>query len=233
MGLPYHRRSRRKIAWWQLALMSIGVIFIVVAWQRLNDNTPLGPVTSRTLVPGMTPTVPNRLMRGDVLPTPTPDMNESPKAIIFPAAALTSPIIKAVRTSDSWETRYLGDSVGHLDGTAWFDSPGGNIVLAGHVENEVGAPGPFAYLFKVEKDDVIVLRDGSRSVYYRVSEIVKAAPDDIKFVAQDGRARLTLITCSDYDWKQQAYLSRLIVIAEPVVVRPKNTATPQPGSASS
>jgi LPXTG-site transpeptidase (sortase) family protein len=218
MGLPYQRRKRRPFSWWQLILLVIGVVLIVFSWDRLNresrvaQNGQLG-----NTAPGLTPTLPRSLSRADVLPTPTPDRDAPPRVIVFPAAALTSPIIEAIRTENSWETRYLGNSVGHLEGTSWLNGMGGNIVLAGHVESETGAPGPFAYLFKVTTNDLIILQDGKQSVYYKVSSIVRAAPDDIGYVAQDGHHRLTLITCTDWDQTQRTYLGRLIVIAEPVV----------------
>ncbi len=214
MGLPYQRRKRRSFSLWQFLLLVIGVVLIVFSWERISQVSQGGQPGN--LPPGVTPTMPRSLSRADVLPTPTPDLDAPPRNIIFPAAALTSPIIEAIRTQNSWETRYLGNSVGHLEGTSWLNGMGGNIVLAGHVESETGAPGPFAYLFKVTTDDLIILQDGKQSVYYKVSDIVRAAPDDIKYVAQDGRHRLTLITCTDWDQNQRTYLGRLIVVAEPV-----------------
>jgi LPXTG-site transpeptidase (sortase) family protein len=217
MGLPYQRRKRHSFSWWQMILLVIGVVLIVFSWERISEGTHLEQSgQSATLAPGLTPTLPRSLSRADVLPTPTPDRDAPPRAIVFPAAALTSPIIEAIRTDNSWETRYLGNAVGHLEGTSWLNGIGGNIVLAGHVESETGAPGPFAYLFKVTTNDLVILQDGKQSVYYKVSTIVRAAPDDIGYVAQDGHDRLTLITCTDWDQNQRMYLGRLIVIAEPV-----------------
>ncbi len=224
MGLPYQRRKRRSFSLGQFVLLVIGVVLIVLAWDRANEAMRLAQTDG--LAPGVTPTMPRSLSRADVLPTPTPDRDAPPRVIVFPAAALSSPIIEAIRTQDSWETRYLGNSVGHLEGTSWLNGLGGNIVLAGHVESETGAPGPFAYLFKVSQDDLIILEDGKQSVSYRVSSIVRAAPDDIGYVAQDGRNRLTLITCTDWDQGLRTYRGRLIVIAEPVATAQAPEATP-------
>jgi LPXTG-site transpeptidase (sortase) family protein len=214
MGMPYSRR-RRSFSVWQFLLIAVGIGLIVFSYQQLNQ-TPETPVAS--LEPGTTPTVPRALGRGDVLPTPTIDYTKPQRSLVFPAAALTSRIIEAIRTDQSWETRYLGESVGHLEGTGWFNDIGANIVLAGHVENENGAPGPFAYLFKTTLDDLIILQEGSTSRYYKVTRIEHAKPDQVEYVSQDGIERLTLITCTGWDYKAQTYEGRLVVIAEPVLV---------------
>ena len=87
------------------------------------------------------------------------------------------------------ETRHLQDAVGHLSGTSWLDDFGGNIVLAGHVENASGEPGPFAHLFTAHLNARVVLRDGTRGEHYRVTAIETAAPNALQYVAQDGRRR--------------------------------------------
>lgn len=152
----------------------------------------------------------------DTLPTPTPDTSVPPRLIAFPGASMSAPIIPAGRVGGTWETRHLGDSVGHLVGTSWFDGAGGNIVLAGHVENWAGAPGPFAHLFEAKPGDMVILSEGEREVRYQVTQIERVDPYDISWVAQDGSNRLTLITCTEWDWDQETYLGRLIVVAEPV-----------------
>lgn len=217
MGLPYSRRPRRSFSFWQMLLMGIGVIMIVVAWDRLSQtrNSPES-VTPDGADVALTPTLPRSLTGRDVLPTPTPNLNAPPRAIVFPAAALTSPIIESIRTEESWETRYLGHNVGHLEGTAWLHGPGMNIVLAGHVEDENGAPGPFAYLFGAKLGDLVILQEGSQQVVYRVTAIERAEPTEMQYVAQNGDPRLTLITCTDWSFSERTYLGRLIVVAEPV-----------------
>jgi LPXTG-site transpeptidase (sortase) family protein len=157
------------------------------------------------------------LTRRDVLPTPTPDASAPPRFIAFPGASMSAPIIPAGRVQGSWETRHLGDSVGHLVGTSWLGDPGGNIVLAGHVESQTGTPGPFAHLFRAKIGDLVVIREGLHEERFRVTIIQQVDPHDVTWLAQDGRARLTLITCTDWDNQSQTYLGRLVVVAEPVV----------------
>lgn len=160
---------------------------------------------------------PQTLARDDVLPTYTPDITVPPRLITFPGASMSAPVIPAGRVQGTWETRHLGDSVGHLVGTSWLDGPGGNIVLAGHVESATGTPGPFEHLFEAQVGDLVILREGLREEHYVVTEINYAEPNDIGYVVQDGRSRVTLITCTDWDYDAGTYLGRLVVIAEPVV----------------
>jgi sortase A len=218
MGLPYSRRPRRSFSFWQLLFLGTGVILIVVAWDQISRNPGgLESATPAALEVGLTPTLPRSLTGRDVLPTPTPNLNAPRRAIVFPAAALTSPIIESIRTADSWETRYLGHNVGHLEGTAWLHGPGANIVLAGHVEDETGAPGPFAYLFGAKLGDLVILQEGTQQFVYRVTAIEQAEPTEMHYVAQNGSPRLTLITCTDWDYSERTYLGRLIVVAEPML----------------
>lgn len=190
------------------------VLVVLVIWRLSGFVFPLpGTAPAAELKPP-----PPGLTRRDVLPTPTIDVSAPMRLITFPGASMSAPIIPAGRVQGSWETRHLGDSVGHLVGTSWLDDPGGNIVLAGHVESYTGAPGPFAYLFEAKVGDLVILREGTREERYRVTAIEQADPYDVRYVAQDGRDRLTLITCTDWDYEQKTYLGRMVVIAEPVVV---------------
>ena len=196
-------------------MLSVELIMLaLVVWRLSGSAWPLPEGAS----PTETKTPPLGLTRRDVLPTPTTDVSTPLRMITFPAVSMSAPVIPAGRVQGTWETRHLGDSVGHLVGTSWFDDPGGNIVLAGHVESSTGAPGPFAYLFEAKVGDLVILRDGTREEDYRVSAIKRVGPYDVSYVAQDGHQRVTLITCVDWDYKQQTYLGRLVVIAEPAVV---------------
>jgi sortase A len=214
MRTPYQRRTTPRIALWQLVFLGTGVALIVLGLNRLMQPASRA-VTVQEITPGVIPTIPDSLTRSDVLPTPTIDPQAIPRGIKFPGALVTSRIINAARTQTSWETRYLGDSVGHLQGTSWIGESGGNVVLAGHVTTVYGEPGPFAYLFEAELGDQILVTDGEATYGYRVTAIERVEPQAVEFVAQDGNPRLTLITCDDWDYSAQRYASRLIVIAEP------------------
>ena len=220
---PYQRRSRLRLSVWQLLFMVVIIVVAFLGWNRFSpaffgaQPTPTTTLeTPPTLEPGITPTMPDRLTRADVLPTPTVDPAAPHRTITFPGALVTSRIINASRTVESWETRYLGDSVGHLQGTSWIGEAGGNVVLAGHVTNERGEPGPFAYLFEARIGDEVLVNDGDIRYHYRVASIERVPPDAIEYVYQDGIPRLTLITCDEWNYAEQTYDQRLVVVAEPV-----------------
>ncbi len=195
-------------------MLSVEMLVLIFAVWRLS--TAMLPAKAPSPVTPMRTSPPQGLRRDDFLPTPTPDTSIPPRLISFPAAEVSAPIIPAGRVQGTWETRHLGDSVGHLMGTAWLGDPGGNIVLAGHVESYTGAPGPFAYLFEAHLGDLVILRDGSHEERYRVTRIERVDPYDLSWLAQDGVPRVTLITCTDWDQEAKTYLGRLVVVAEPV-----------------
>lgn len=216
MRSPYERRRGLRLGCGPFILIVAAIVLIVFGWQRLSAPTaPVLPLPTAT-GPAITPTLPDHLTSADVLPTPTIDPQAIPRFITFAGARTTARIINAARTTESWETRYLGDSVGHLEGTAWIDDPQGNVVLAGHVTDYLGRPGPFAYVFEALPGDEITISEGDRQVNYRVTRVERADPEDVGYVAQDGTPRLTLITCDEWDYQTQTYASRLVLIAEPV-----------------
>lgn len=193
-----------------IVMLGLEVLVLALAVWRLSDTFwPEGEQASE-------PAVASPLTVRDVLPTPTVDRGVPPRLIVFPGASMSAPIIPADRARGNWETRHLGDSVGHLAGTSWLDDAGGNIVLAGHVESATGAAGPFRHLFEAKPGDPVLLRDGEREAYFRVVAVDYTAPDDVQVVKQDGRRRLTLITCTDWDFESGTYQGRLVVVAEPV-----------------
>ncbi len=212
MESPYERRRRKQFTfhWWELMLNSIGVALLFFSWE-LYLYAPTTPHPSRPAA-GAAGNAPYM----DVLPTPTPEPDGPRRTITFPGAMVTAPIIHAARASGSWETRHLGDAVGHLAGTSWFDDPGGNIVLVAHVETAFGTRGPFAHLEEAMAGDEIILREGEREEHFRVVSTYQVTPDNINPVAQDGRPRLTLITCSNWDYRSQRYLNRVVGGPEPV-----------------
>jgi sortase (surface protein transpeptidase) len=56
--------------------------------------------------------------------------------------------------------------------------------------------------------------NGERRVFI-VTEIRTTTPDDLSPIMPTRSERLTLITCGAYDFFQDAYLERLIIVAEP------------------
>jgi LPXTG-site transpeptidase (sortase) family protein len=189
------------------------VVLILIVWAWDHQRPRLSPASTLSTTPS--PVSPG-LTRQDVLPTPTVDFTVPQRVITFPGPGIFAPIVEALRVPGGWEMRNLGDSVGHLQGTAWIDDPQGNIVLTGHVENALGEPGPFAPLSQAKVGDRIILSEGGVQKWYEVVAVEQAAPDDLHYLTQNSDPRLTLITCAAWDVETQSYLKRLVVIAKPL-----------------
>jgi LPXTG-site transpeptidase (sortase) family protein len=122
-------------------------------------------------------------------------------------------VIEVFLDGNSWDIRNLGTNVGHLQGTAWLDTPG-NIVLSGHVEMADGRLGVFATIEELAQGDLVVLQHGTEERRYGVREISRVAPDDLRVLYPTQSEQLTLITCDAYDFFQNAYLERVVVVAD-------------------
>jgi len=132
-----------------------------------------------------------------------------------PTAGITSEVIESYVSGTTWDVTDLGRYVGHLQGTGWITAPG-NIVLAGHVEMADGRRGVFATINELSiGDPVFLTQDGDERVY-QITQLFTTAPDDLSVLYPTTSERLTLITCSNYNFFQDSYLDRVVVIAERV-----------------
>ncbi len=132
--------------------------------------------------------------------------------LFAPTAGISAPIVQTYLDGVSWDVRELGAAAGHLQGTAWLDRPG-NIVLAGHVELANGRRGVFASIDRLSVGDpLIVTQDGQHRIY-TVRELRRVEPRDMTVLYPAADERLTLITCSDYDFVRDVYHERLVVVA--------------------
>jgi LPXTG-site transpeptidase (sortase) family protein len=97
-----------------------------------------------------------------------------------------------------------------------MNSSQGNIVLAGHVEMVDGRRGIFATIGELEIGDPLYLSQDGEERVYQVTQLFTTAPDDLSVLYPTTDERVTLITCSNYDFLQDSYLDRVVVIAERV-----------------
>jgi LPXTG-site transpeptidase (sortase) family protein len=153
------------------------------------------------------------------LPTDPTVMDESEETagkaqIQIPAAGINSPIIEVYLDGVSWDVTELGTSVGHLEGTAWLSPQPGNIVLSGHVELRDGRKGVFARIGELGAGDIIILRNDNETRRYSVYDIRNVEPTDLTPVYPTTDDRLTLITCDNFDFFQNSYQERTIVVAQ-------------------
>src|SRR5690606_31257284 len=108
-------RPRRWPSSRAVVMLGLEVIILALAVWRLSDAFVSLPheAAKSSASDGLT-------VR-DVLPTPTLDRSIPPRMIVFPGASMSAPIVPADRVRGNWETRHLGDAVGHLSGTSWLD----------------------------------------------------------------------------------------------------------------
>ena len=143
-------------------------------------------------------------------PTSTPQVRAT---LSLPNAGIVAPIIDVFIRDGTWDVANLGAAVGHLQGTAPIGSPS-NIGLAGHSELRDGSRGIFAYIQELNYGDpILILMDGVR-YEYRVSGLRRVEPTNLSVLRPTDRERLTLITCDDYDFLSNLYLTRVVVTAE-------------------
>jgi len=140
-------------------------------------------------------------------------------------------VIPAIKVSASVESLGIGQNgvmeapKNYLE-AGWLNlgpRPGesGIAVIAGHLDNQYGAPGVFWHLSKLKAGDDIYVIDGTgKDLHFKVSgtRIYSANTPLGEIYEKGGSARLNLITCNGaWDQKAQNYTNRLVVSADIVV----------------
>lgn len=130
----------------------------------------------------------------------------------IPAIGINTPILGIPLEQGNWNTSWLNDQAGWLEGSA-FPTWSGNSVLTGHIYLANGLPGPFIKLDNLRwGDQVIVYAFGSKYIYeVRSNQIVN--PRDTSVLQHEDLPWLTLITCKGYDENTNSYHWRVVVRA--------------------
>lgn len=106
--------------------------------------------------------------------------------------------------------RTMAFGPGHLDGTA-LPGQAGNCVITAHRDTHFAA---LRYL--VSGDVLKVERTDGNTVRYRVTETGVVGKNETSILQQDGRTRLTLITCYPFDAILPGGPLRYVVVAEAI-----------------
>lgn len=195
-----------------------GLLTVIVLGMIIGGLFPLVErLASPRAAPPPTATIPATVAppRPTLTPLAVPTAVKKPDALSFlvPAASIRANVVEVFLDGVSWDVSRLGNNAGHLQGTARFGSKG-NLVLAGHVEMADGRPGVFARLDKLDAGDALILSRGRLQRKYVVSAVKTVSPDDLSVLYPTTEDRLTLITCDNYDFLQNVYQERIVVIAD-------------------
>ena len=132
--------------------------------------------------------------------------------LTIPSLELDAPIVGVSLQDGNWNTDWLWNEIGYLEGTA-FPTWEGNTVLTAHNYLPSGEPGPFVNLGQLQWGDQIVLYANGDEYTYEVRVSRFISPHDHSILAAKDRDWLTLFTCYQYDEASDQYLWRHVVQA--------------------
>lgn len=192
-----------------------GVIWLMQTLQPTESDAPTITPTVSAVIHTAAPTE----IASTAEPSPAPAVISHSDSIenatlFIPAAGINAPVIRVFLQDRGWDVSRMGMNVGHLQGTNWVDMGPGNVVLSGHVEMRSGQRGIFATLDTLAPGDPIILTYRNREYHYTVTEMRNVQPDDMTPLYPTTNARLTLITCDDYDFLRNVYDERTVLVAE-------------------
>jgi LPXTG-site transpeptidase (sortase) family protein len=131
----------------------------------------------------------------------------------IPALNVQTSVEGIPQTDTGWDVNWLGKETGWLNGTA-FPTHNGNSVLAAHVYDQNGLPGPFSSLDKLAYGDKLIIHAWGQAYTYEVREIKSISPDNSAYVFKHQETPwLTLVTCQGYDQATHEYKYRRVVRA--------------------
>lgn len=136
----------------------------------------------------------------------------------IPRLDVSVEVVGVPYTNQGWDTTWLWQRAGWLNGTA-FPGWQGNSVLAAHNYVSDGTPGPFNRLQTLRWGDQILIHSYGETHVYEVRSVDVARPDQQSILKHEDAAWLTLVTCKSFDERTGTYRSRVVVRAVLVDIR--------------
>jgi LPXTG-site transpeptidase (sortase) family protein len=130
----------------------------------------------------------------------------------IPAIGVETSIVGVAEGGSGWDTTWLWDQAGYLEGTAFPTWPG-NTAIAAHAALPNGQPGPFARLDTLSWGDRLIIHAWGQRYTYEVRKVTQTRPENLKIISHEEYSWITLITCGDYDEKSEKYINRTIARA--------------------
>ena len=140
----------------------------------------------------------------------------APRSIVVPAAGVRAGVVP-VRTRGSVLLPPADPArLGWWSDGAAVGAPRGTALLAGHAVS--GGGGALDDVAALEPGDRITARSDEGTVRYRVARVMTLDKDALaarsaRLFRQQGRHRLALVTCAD--WDGSAFRSNTVVLADP------------------
>ena len=130
----------------------------------------------------------------------------------IPSLGVKIPIVGVPKRDGTWNVAWLGNQAGWLEGSA-FPSWNGNSLLTAHVYQFNGQPGPFVNLINLQYGDQVIVHAYGQKYIFVVQTNMAMEPNDRSVMKHEEAPWLTLITCRDYDVKNDTYTNRTVVRA--------------------
>ncbi|MEN8242823.1 MAG: sortase, partial [Chloroflexota bacterium] len=158
---------------------------------------------------------PDQITELPVQPVEYSDYNEG-YWLEVPILGINAQIAGVPFGEDGWDTTWLWNQLGYLEGTA-FPTWEGNTAITGHVYLPDGTPGPFVRLGLLRFGNQIILHANGLKYTYEVRSNKIVFPDNTSILGHTDEDWLTLITCSYFNQDTNEYRYRIAVKA--VLVR--------------
>ena len=166
-------------------------------------------------------------METGFIPGVTTDLPLQPKQLFYQtnpgmtlkisSLGISMPVMGVPYVNKQWDTTWLGNAAGWLNGTA-FPGGIGNTVIVGHVYLADGTAGKFVNLEKVHWGDQVIIQIGDEKLVYKVKSVQIVNPDDSSILKHESTSVLTLVTCKGYDPVTGHYRKRVVVKADLIQV---------------
>jgi LPXTG-site transpeptidase (sortase) family protein len=140
------------------------------------------------------------------------DYAEDSLQIRIPTLGVQTSIVGVPMVNNFWNTDWLWDQVGYLEGTS-YPTWEGNTVLTAHNYLPNGAPGPFINLAQLKWDDEIIVQMAGVDYIYAVRYTNYLAPADTSPLDHKAYNWVTLVCCYQYDEALAGYKWRVVVQA--------------------
>jgi LPXTG-site transpeptidase (sortase) family protein len=148
-----------------------------------------------------------------VLPAQPAEKAYSNSSLVLeiPSLGVSIDIVGVPQTGDEWDTTWLGQNIGWLEGSAFPTLPG-NTILTGHVWDSFNRPGPFAQIKTLGYGDQIMIHAWGQTYTYAVRESQWVLPWQVGQVFQHKEYDwVTLLTCEIYNPFTGDYFFRRII----------------------